>query len=51
MLNFIGKPLLYIVKMNVKGAIMKREKYEIWGLTLQLVVVVIALVYYFFIYR
>ncbi len=30
---------------------MKRERYELWGLTLQLVVVAIALVYYFFIYR
>ncbi|MET3564022.1 hypothetical protein ABID30_003119 [Enterococcus rotai] len=30
---------------------MRRERYELWGLTLQLVVVAIALVYYFFIYR
>lgn len=30
---------------------MKRETYEIWGLILQLVVVAIALAYYFFIYR
>ncbi|EOL50729.1 hypothetical protein I580_02410 [Enterococcus caccae ATCC BAA-1240] len=30
---------------------MKRERYEIWGLTLQLFIVAIALVYYFFIYR
>lgn len=30
---------------------MKREKYEIVGLVLQLTIVVAALIYYFFIYR